>query len=84
MSVLLLIFFTRVLLNGHRENSITHQRRLCQGDQLPPMLSVLVIDVLGQFFSKANEKRLLQPLSSSRHLQHCISMSTMWFSLYVQ
>lgn len=83
MSVLLLIFSTRVLLNGHPENSITHQRGLCQGDPLPPMLSVLVIDVLGQFFSKANEKGLLQSLSSSRHLQHRISMSTMWFSLYV-
>lgn len=50
MSVLLLIFSTRVLLNGHPKNSITHQRELCQGDPLPPMLSVLVIDVLGQFF----------------------------------
>jgi hypothetical protein len=37
------------------------------------MLFVLVMDVLGQLFSKADEEGLLQPLSS-RQLQHRASL----------
>jgi hypothetical protein len=73
LSGLLLTSSTHVLLNGHRASTITHQRGLQQGDPLSLMLFVLVIDGLGQLFSKADEEGLLQPLSS-RLLQHRISL----------
>ena len=50
---------TQVLLNGIPGNSIVHQRGLRQGDPLPPMLFILVMDVLGHMVSKAANEGLL-------------------------
>ena len=52
---------------------IKHRRGLRQGDPLSPMLFILVIDVFGLLFSKAEEAGLLQNLSSRKKL-HRISM----------
>jgi hypothetical protein len=73
ISGLLLTSSTRVLFNGHPESLISHKRGLRQGDPLCSTLFVLVMDVLSQLFSKANEEGLLQPLSS-RWLQHLVSL----------
>jgi hypothetical protein len=73
ISGLLLTSSTRVLFNGHPGSLISHKRGLRQGDPLSPMLFVLVMDVLGQLFSKADDEGLLQPLSS-RQLQHRVSL----------
>jgi hypothetical protein len=64
ISGLLLTSSTRVLVNGHPGSIISHRRGLRQGDRLSPMLFVLVMDVLGQLVSKADEEGLLQPLST--------------------
>lgn len=52
---------------------IKHQRGLCQGDPLSPMLFILVMDVLGVLFTKAEEVGLLQQLSVKKKLNR-ISM----------
>jgi hypothetical protein len=62
-SRLLLTFTTQVLLNGTLGEKIIHRRGLRQGDPLSPMLFILVMDVLGHFFSKVVEEGMLQPLS---------------------
>jgi hypothetical protein len=54
---------TQVLLNGSPGEHIAHRRGLMQGDPLSPMLFILVMDVLGLLFSKAEEAGLLQQLS---------------------
>jgi hypothetical protein len=50
-----------------------HIKECCDRDTLSPMLFVLVMDVVGQLFSKADDEGLLQPLSS-RQLQHRVSL----------
>jgi hypothetical protein len=62
-----------VLLNGIPGKSIQLKRGLRQGDPLSQILFILVMDVLGGLVSKAEEKGLLQPLSS-RSLHHRISL----------
>jgi hypothetical protein len=61
-----------VLLNGIPGDFISHQRGLCQGDPLSPMLFILAMDVLGFLISKAENDGLLKPLST-RTLQHRVS-----------
>ena len=50
-----------------------HRRGLRQGDQLSPMLFILVMDVLYYLVKRALEEGLLQPLAR-RNLQHRISL----------
>jgi hypothetical protein len=65
--------FTQVLLNGCPGNRIQNRRGLRQGNPLSPMLFILVMDVLGLLFSKAEEAGLLQLLSNRKKL-HRISI----------
>jgi hypothetical protein len=64
-----------VLLNGIPGKTIQLKRGLRQGDPLPLMLFILVMDILGDMVSKTEEEGLLQlqPLFS-RSLQHRISL----------
>jgi hypothetical protein len=62
-----------VLLNGCPGSKIYHRRGLRQGDLLSPMLFILVINILGLLFSKAEEAGLLQQLSNRKKL-HKISI----------
>jgi hypothetical protein len=64
---------TRILLNGMPGDSITHKRGLHQGDQLSPVLFILVMDILNLMVFKAADERLLQP-HSSRSIQHRVSL----------
>jgi hypothetical protein len=64
---------TQILLNGILGEFILHQRGLCQGDPLSPMLFILVMDVLSLLVQRASEEGLLQPLSA-RQLHHRISI----------
>jgi hypothetical protein len=64
---------TQVMLNGSPGEHIAHRRGLRQGDPLSPMLFILVMDVLGLLFSKAEEAGLLQQLSRRKKL-HRISI----------
>jgi hypothetical protein len=64
---------TQVLLNGIPGGPIEHRRALRQGDALSPMLFILVMDVLGLLFSRAEHAGLLMDLSPRTHL-HRVSM----------
>lgn len=64
---------TQVLLNGIPGGHIEYRRGLRQGDPLSPMLFILVMDVLGLLFSKAEHAGLLLDLSPRRPL-HRVSM----------
>jgi hypothetical protein len=72
---------TQVLMNGFPGMHIKHRRGLRQGDPLSPMLFILVIDVLGLLFSKAEEAGLLQQLSSRKKF-HRISMYADYVALF--
>jgi hypothetical protein len=63
---------TQVLLNGI-PGHIEHRRGLRQGDPLSPMLFILVMDVLGLLFSRAEHAGLLMDLSPRKPL-HRVSM----------
>jgi hypothetical protein len=73
ISGLLTTSSTQILLNGVLGEFIAHQRGLCQGDPLSPMLFILVMDVLSRLIEKASEDGFLQ-LLSSRQLRHRISL----------
>lgn len=64
---------TQVILNGTLREKNEYQRGLRQGDPLPPMLFILVMDVLSFMINKAMEGDLLQPLAR-RTLPHRISI----------
>jgi hypothetical protein len=64
---------TQVMLNGFPGQQIQHRRGLRQGDPLSPMLFILVMDVLGHLFIKAEEAGLLQQLAARRQL-HRVSI----------
>ena len=64
---------TQVILNGCPGKRIQHRRGLRQGDPLSPMLFILVMDVLGVLFSRAEEAGLLQWLYLEKNL-HKISI----------
>jgi hypothetical protein len=70
LSKLLWSSSTRILVNGEPGELICHQRGLCQGDLLSPMLFILVMDVLNSFISKASERELLQPILRRGTGQH--------------
>jgi hypothetical protein len=65
---------TQVLLNGCPGKKKQHRRGLRQGDHLSPILFILVMDVLGLLFSRAEEAGLLQQLCSRKKL-HRISIN---------
>jgi hypothetical protein len=69
----LLASTTKVLLNGCPGTIIQHRRGLRQGDPLSPMLFILVMDVLGLLFSKAEAASLLKQLSGRKKL-HTVSI----------
>ena len=64
---------TQEMLNGFPGQQIQHRRGLRQGDPLSPMLFILVMDVLGHLFIKAEEAGLLQQLAARRQL-HRVSI----------
>jgi hypothetical protein len=64
---------TQVMLNGFPGDQIQHRRGLRQGDPLSLMLFILVMDVLGYLFLKAEEAGLLQQLAARRKL-HRVSI----------
>jgi hypothetical protein len=49
----------KVLLNGDPGQRICHARGLRQGDPLSPLLFILVMEVLGAMFRKADNCGLL-------------------------
>jgi hypothetical protein len=66
------------LLNGIPGAVINLRRGLRQDDPLSPMLFILVMDVLGNLVSKAEQEGLLQRLAT-RPLQHrSLFMRMMW------
>jgi hypothetical protein len=69
----LLASTTKVLLNGCPGTIIQHRRGLRQGDPLSPMLFILVMDVLGLLFSKAEAASLLKQLSGRKKF-HTVSI----------
>lgn len=73
ISGLLTISSTKILINGLLDEGIRHLRGLRQGDPLPPMLFILVMDALNSKIQRASLEGLLRPLSS-RSLQHRISL----------
>lgn len=77
---------TQVLLYGFsgQPMPIKHQRGLCQGDPLSPMLFILVMDVLGVLFTKAEEVGLLQQLSVKKSSIGSLCMLTMWLFSFIQ
>jgi hypothetical protein len=73
VSGLLMTSSTQILLNGIPGYFIAHKRGLRQGDPLPPLLFIFVMDILNHLVSAAALEGLLQPLSS-RSVQHRISL----------
>jgi hypothetical protein len=69
---LLSSYSTQVMLNGIPGDSIVHRRGLRQGNPLS-MLFILIMDVLGLLFSRAEQAGLLMDLSPRAHL-HRVSM----------
>jgi hypothetical protein len=69
----LLYSTTQVLLSYIPSRRIFHRHGLRQGDPLPPMLFILVMDVLEHMVSKDAEEEMLQPLARWV-LQHRISL----------
>lgn len=64
---------TQVLLNGLPGKHVQHMRSLRQRDPLSAMFFILVVDVLGFLFSKAEEADLLQQLSRRKlHLYYLL------------
>jgi hypothetical protein len=63
---------TKILINGEPGCSISHLKGLRKGDPLPPMLFILVMDVLNSLFNCAVQEGLLQPLAVQQ-CQHRIS-----------
>ena len=61
---------TEVLLNGEPGEIVSHQRGLCQGDPLSPMLFILVMDVLNSLFLKRGRP----PSSFAFHWSTVISL----------
>jgi hypothetical protein len=74
---------TQVLLNGSPGQHISHRRGLRQGDPLPLMLFILVMDVLGFLITKAEIEGLLRPLAT-RTLQHCFSIYAGDMVIFIQ
>jgi hypothetical protein len=76
---------TQVLLNGIPGGHIEHRRGLRQGDPLSPMLFILVMDVLGLLFSRAEHAGLLMDLSLRKPLHRVfgyLCMQMMWHFSY--
>jgi hypothetical protein len=64
---------TKVLLNGAPCQRICHVWGLHQGDMLSPLLFILVMEVLGAMFQKADGCELLQAMGT-RQIKHHLSL----------
>jgi hypothetical protein len=64
MAAILSSASTKVLVNGAPGERIQHVCGLRQGDPLSPMLFLLVMEVLGALFHKAESQSLLSPLGA--------------------
>jgi hypothetical protein len=59
ISLLLCTSSTRILVNGEPREYILHHRGLRQGDPLPPMLFILVIEALNAMVSYAFKEHIM-------------------------
>jgi hypothetical protein len=62
MSAILSSASTKVLINGTPGDRISHARGLRQGDPLPPMLFLLIMEVLSAVIKKVDAWGLLSEL----------------------
>jgi hypothetical protein len=75
MSAILSSASTKVLINGTLGDRISHARGLRQGDPLPPMLFLLIMEVLSAVIKKVDAWGLLSELGV-RAIPHWTSMCT--------
>jgi hypothetical protein len=73
ISALLLTASTKIMLNETSSARVYHTCGLHQGDLLSPMLFLLVMEVLGAMFRRADAWSLLQSLSACPIL-HCVPL----------
>jgi hypothetical protein len=60
IAMILRTLTSRVLINGHQSESVTHRNGLRQGDPLSPFLFILAMDPLQRLLSIATERGMLQ------------------------
>jgi hypothetical protein len=73
MTVILSTASTCILLNNQSGQQICHARGLRQGDQLSPLLFVIVMEALNGLFRFTDSSGLLSPLWS-RAIKHRVSL----------
>jgi hypothetical protein len=73
ISALLSTARTKIMLNETPGDRVCHARSLRQGDPLSLMLFLLVMEVLGAMFRRANAWSLLQSLGAPS-ITYCVSL----------